>query len=204
MLDDPDRFFLQDGDPPSKREVLRCALRLFVRDGLCETSIRDIAQASGYTNPALYKFFESKDALALHLFERCYLHLVSVLRASQRRDAPFATNLDALLGAYVALLDDSLEAVLYVSDSLRLFWPKVSPATRRHSLLGVIRNLLTQGVAEGAVRSGTDVELALGTMVGAMAQIARMAYFGEVKVPMAERLTGLRSLFRQALLRSPL
>jgi len=147
-----DSILLAEGDPPSKRKVLRCALHLFVRDGLCETSIRDIAQASGYTNPALYKFFESKEALSLHLFMRCYLRLVSVTRASQRPERGFEANLDALLRAYAGLADDSLEAVLYVNDTLRLFWPKLSPGTRRHSLLAVIHALLKQGVKEGALR----------------------------------------------------
>ncbi len=73
-------FLLAEADPPSKREILRCALSLFVRDGLSETSIRAIARATHYTNPALYKFFPSKEALALHLFERCYAHLFEVRR----------------------------------------------------------------------------------------------------------------------------
>ena len=185
MTDALDGVLLAEGDPPSKREVLRCALHLFVRDGLCETSIRDIARASGYTNPVLYKFFASKEALALHLFERCYLHCVSVIRASQRHGRDFAASFAALLAAYTRLADDSLEAVLYVNDTLRLFWPKLPSSTRRHSLLRVIRQLLERGAAEGAIHQGTDLDLALATLVGAMAQVARMAYFGEIEPPVS-------------------
>src|SRR5215470_7814151 len=92
-------FLLLDADPPSKREILRWALHLFVRDGLCETSIRDIAEASGFTNPALYKFFASKEALALHLFERCYLRLITTVRDSMTRES-FAADLDGLVAGY--------------------------------------------------------------------------------------------------------
>lgn len=194
-------FLLGEGDPPSKREILRCALELFVTKGLCETSIRDIARASGYTNPALYKFFDGKDGLALHLFERCYLRLVSLLRASQRRDAGFEANLESLVTAYAQLADESLAAILYVDETLRLFWPKLPAATRRHSLLSIIRDLLKRAVAEGALRHETDVDLALATMVGTMAQVARMAHFGELRPPMSSQVPGLLRLFRAALVR---
>jgi AcrR family transcriptional regulator len=195
MLRASDDLLLAEGDPPSKREVLRCALHLFVRDGLCETSIRDIAKASGYTNPALYKFFEGKDALALHLFERCYLLLVSVTRESQRPDRDFESNLGALLGAFARMIDENLEAVLYVNDTLRIFWPKLPPSTKRCSFLNVVRNLLDQGVRERALRRGTDVDLALATIVGATAQVARMVYFGELKGSATEHIKGLAALF---------
>jgi TetR/AcrR family transcriptional regulator, repressor of fatR-cypB operon len=72
----PDRtrpFYVSADDAPAKRKILETALVLFVRDGLCETSVRDIAKASGFTNPALFKHVRSKNDLARYLFERCYL-----------------------------------------------------------------------------------------------------------------------------------
>jgi AcrR family transcriptional regulator len=57
--------YLAHDDAPAKKKILTEALRLFVRDGLCETSIRDIARATGYTNPALFKHFASKERLAV-------------------------------------------------------------------------------------------------------------------------------------------
>src|SRR5262245_43883517 len=77
-------------DAPAKKRILVEALHLFVRDGLCETSIRDIADATGYTNPALFKHFPSKERLAVHLFEQCYLNLFEALQravTAQQGDA---------------------------------------------------------------------------------------------------------------------
>ena len=78
----PDRtrpFYVAQDDAPGKRKILVTALALFVRDGLCETSVRDIAKASGFTNPALFKHFRSKHDLARYLFERCYLELADLV-----------------------------------------------------------------------------------------------------------------------------
>lgn len=192
-------FLLLEGDPPSKREVLRSALHLFVRDGLCETSIRDIAEASGYTNPALYKFFESKEALALHLFERCYLRLASAIHASLER-GDFTRDLDALVAAYARLVDENLEAVLFVNDTLRQFWPKLPKSARRHSLIGDLRGLIERGVGEGVVSRTVDKDFAVAMLLGTMGQMARMAYFDELGGPLTERVSGMRKLFRSALL----
>ena len=75
-------FYVRQQDPPAKREILRAALKLFSERGLAETSIRDIAAESGYTNPALYKHFASKDQLALHLFETCHARVWTACAAA--------------------------------------------------------------------------------------------------------------------------
>ena len=77
-------FYVSEDDAPAKRKILTTALTLFVRDGLCETSVRDIAKASGFTNPALFKHFKSKDDLARYLFERCYLELAELVSTRHR------------------------------------------------------------------------------------------------------------------------
>jgi AcrR family transcriptional regulator len=194
-----DTFLLDDEDAPSKREILRCALRLFVRDGLCETSIREIGKAAGYTNPALYKFFPSKEALALHLFERCYTHVFATIERSQAQDQPLKTRVGTLVGAFTSLVDDSLDAVLYVDENLRTFWPRLPRAARRQSVLQVLGGLVEAGRREAAILPACDTDLAVAMLVGTMSQIARMAYFDEIARPLASRSAHLRTLFLSAL-----
>ena len=49
-------------------EVMRAALRLFVRKGIDGTTIKDIAKEAGVAEGALYRHFKSKDELAWNLF----------------------------------------------------------------------------------------------------------------------------------------
>src|SRR3954463_14871606 len=132
-------FYVEPTDPPSKQELLKAALKLFARDGVRESSIRAVAAEAGFTNPVLFKYFEGKDALALHLFERCYLRLVREAAAALAEGGTFRARLRRLIARVLALLDEAPEAVLFVNEELRRFWPRVSPATRRHSLLGLTR-----------------------------------------------------------------
>jgi AcrR family transcriptional regulator len=193
MADDP--FFVSASDPPAKREMLKAALRLFVRDGLCETSIRSIAAEAGFTNPALFKHFDGKDALALCLFERCYTKLAAEVAAGFVPERGFPDNLRAVLQRFAHALDRNLEAYLYVNEELRRFWPKVGPDVRRHSLVGLAKRLFESGMREGLVTREHSVELLVTAFIGIVAQLARALYFGELAgdaqtfVPSLESLT---------------
>src|SRR3954463_7687219 len=96
-------FYVEPTDPPSKQELLKAALRLFARDGVRESSIRAVADAAGFTNPVLFKYFESKEALAVHLFERCYLRIVRDVQDAIEGPGAFRVKLARLINALLAL-----------------------------------------------------------------------------------------------------
>jgi AcrR family transcriptional regulator len=170
-------FFVEPTDPPSKQELLKAALKLFARDGVRESSIRAVAKEAGFTNPVLFKYFDGKDALALHLFERCYLRLAREATSALSEGATFRDRLGRLVARVLALLDESPEAVLFVNEELRRFWPQVSAATRRHSLIGITSRFFE----DGAVTSRVDRILLVSAFWGLLGQFARLYAFGEWK-----------------------
>lgn len=172
--------YLKPGDPPSKRWILQTALRLFAHHGLDTVTVRQIAGEAGYTNPALFKFFATKDALALYLFESCYLQLFERLSASIDGKATFADRLDGILDVFLSQLEEDLDAFLFVQDHLRQMWPKVSPTVRRKSILFLIRRALQQGIEEGTVRDANP-DLLVASVTGTFQQFARMLHFGEFR-----------------------
>ena len=123
-------FYVAADDPPAKRRILVAALALFVRDGLCETSVRDIAKASGFTNPALFKHFSGKDDLARYLFERCYLELADVVARAMASETRFDRKLRAVIDGYMAALERDADSILYVLDGVRHFWPQMPESVR--------------------------------------------------------------------------
>jgi AcrR family transcriptional regulator len=181
------RAFLSEADPASKQGILRAALSLFARHGLDGTTIRMIGTEAGYTNPAMFKFFASKDALALHLFERCYGRLQEAV-AKAAATAPFHAALRAVVDALVAAMEEDLEAALFVQDSLRELWPKLPAAARRRSIVSDLRALFARAIREGAVSGFAYPDVPVAILLGSMAQLARMAYFDELpKAPAAWR-----------------
>ncbi len=168
-------FYVEATDPPSKQELLKAALKLFARDGVRESSIRAVAAEAGFTNPVLFKYFENKEALALHLFERCYLRLVREAKSALAEGGSFQARLGRLITRVLELLDESPEAVLFVNEELRRYWPHVSAATRRHSLLG----LTSAFFAEAGATPDIDRKLLVAGFWGLLGQFARMHAFDE-------------------------
>jgi TetR/AcrR family transcriptional regulator, repressor of fatR-cypB operon len=168
-------FYVEPTDPPSKQELLKAALKLFARDGVRESSIRAVAAEAGFTNPVMFKYFDGKEALALHLFERCYLRLVREAMGALGSGGSFRARLGLLLLRVLALLDESPEAVLFVNEELRRYWPKVSAATRKHSLIAMTRAFFD----EGEVTKAVDTTLLVAGFWGLLGQFARLHAFGE-------------------------
>ncbi|GII02960.1 TetR/AcrR family transcriptional regulator [Planobispora takensis] len=173
-------FLVNESDPPSKRRILTEALRLFVEHGVDGTTVRDIARAGGYTNPALFKFFATKEQLALHLFGRCYARLYDRAALACAPGRPSRERLGSLLDAFAALLDGEPEVFLYVQDNLRVYWPRLSPAERERSIIELLRALLRDGAAEGEVTTDVPIDLMVAAISGTVAQYARMRHFGEL------------------------
>ena len=188
-------FFVEPTDPPSKQELLKAALKLFARDGVRGSSIRAVAKEAGFTNPVLFKYFESKDALALHLFERCYLRLAREAMGALSEGGTFRERLGRLIERLLALLDESPEAVLFVNEELRRLRPQVSPATRRHSLVGIVSRFFE----DEAVNSTADRILLVSAFLGLLGQFARLYAFGEWKGRAVEAAPQIEALMLRML-----
>lgn len=134
-------FYATGDDSPAKREILRAALELFSERGLAATSVRDIADESGYTNPALYKHFAAKDELALYLFERCHIWVWTRCAAAREGAEGVEGKLEAYVGAWLELLDEAPQVLAFLADSARDLWPSASATVRRKTMIGLARTL---------------------------------------------------------------
>ena len=190
----PARCYLAPDDAPAKQKILTEALRLFVRDGLCETSVRDIARATGYTNPALFKHFASKERLALHLFEQSYLNLFETVERAIAGQPGYAAKQHTLIASYLELLDADRDALLYVQDNLRHFWPMMPASVKRSSIIGLVQALLQLGRDEGAVTGAIPIDFLAMGWIGVLQQFARAWFFGGFAGPARRHGTRLEQM----------
>jgi AcrR family transcriptional regulator len=192
-------FYVREDDPPAKREILRAALTLFSERGLDATSIRDIAAESGYTNPALYKHFATKDELAQHLFEACHRRMYARCQAALASGRGFADKLERYVGAWLELLDEHPEAVAFLADSARVLWPKASAVVRRQSLIGLARALALEAPRSRRRAVAVSADLAAASLQGTLGELARMRQVGVLTGPASRWKAGLVALFTKML-----
>ena len=187
-------FYVDENDPPSKAALLRSALALFVADGIRDTSLRAIADHAGYTNPAVYKFFESKDALALYLFERCSVRFTHDVAAALASRGEPRVRMRALLTAMLALLDEEPEAVVFIHEEQRRFWRQCSPSLRKRSAMVLTRAFVVEGVAAGDITRAVGVPMLLAAFWGVLGEVSRRAYFKELEGRARDALPELERL----------
>ena len=176
-------FYLREDDPPAKREILRAALTLFSERGMAATSIRDIADASGYTNPALYKHFDGKEELALYLFETCHAEVWTQCSAALSGAKGFDQKLAAYVGRWLELLDEHPEMLAFLSDSARVLWPKAKRTLRQRSMIGLARSLVLEAPRVRKGSGGLDADVAAASVQGTLAELGRMIQVGVVDGP---------------------
>lgn len=190
-------FYVADDDAPAKREILRAGLKLFAERGLAATSIRDIAEESGYTNPAMYKHFASKDELAQYLFETCHTRVWTRCSTALATANGFEARLEAFVAAWLELLEDEPEVLAFLADGARVLWPRASASVRRRTMIGLARSLVAEAPAVRRRSSPVDADAAAAAIQGTLSEIGRMITVGVVPGP-ARRWQGkLVVLFRQ-------
>jgi TetR/AcrR family transcriptional regulator, repressor of fatR-cypB operon len=199
LMTRPLPFYIREDDPPAKQEILRAALKLFSEMGLASTSIRDIAAASGYTNPALYKHFASKEQLALHLFETCHRRVWSRCSAAMAAAKDLEGKVTAYVTHWLELADEEPQVFAFLSDSARGLWPKASRDVRERTMISLAYSLVTEA-ARGRRRASTvDPDLLAATLQGTFAEVIRMVQVGAVDGPVTAKKAGLVALYMRLL-----
>jgi TetR/AcrR family transcriptional regulator, repressor of fatR-cypB operon len=190
-------FYVRENDPPAKRHILRAAMQLFADHGLAGTSIRDIARESGYTNPALYKHFASKEELALHLFETCHQRLWTKCHAAITGAKSFENKLEAYIAQVLELVDEHPEAMAFLSDSARVLWPKAGSTVRRRTMISLAREVMSEGPRPRRGAPHVNPDVAAASLQGTLAELARMLKVGVIQGPAIRWHADLVALFRR-------
>jgi AcrR family transcriptional regulator len=187
-------FYVASTDAPAKRAILETSLALFAERGVDGVTVRDIAERTGFTNPALFRHFPSKEALALALFEVCYRRLLGALSPTARNG-----GLQEALTRTLMLVEEAPEAVHFVLENLRRFFRQLPDELRARSILGNMRRLLAAERKAGRIGAHVDLDLAAAMVLGTLAQIARMHHFGELAQPPSSLSGDLFALFAKGI-----
>jgi AcrR family transcriptional regulator len=143
-------------------EILAAAAGLFASDGYTNTSMREVAAASGILAGSLYHHFESKEAIAVELVEAYHADLVRVVRefgSVPVNPLPalraYAQAIAAVSFRHPAALQISLfDAPTTASSSLKTV-VHAEPA----SVDRLWRSLISAAAKAGAIKDGVDLRI---------------------------------------------
>jgi len=91
--------FERDVSDGSKRLVILTAMEQFGRKGVAATRISDIAQAGGFSQGFVYRYFKSKDEIFTHIVDLAARGAENTVKAAAALDAPPLNRIRALAEA---------------------------------------------------------------------------------------------------------
>jgi AcrR family transcriptional regulator len=153
--------------PATKRDdIIRVARRLFAEHGVKATTVREIAQAAGVTEGALYRHFESKSDLARYLFaggaELFYAYLDEAVAGVEE-----AERLRALVCGFFDFAESNPEVFGFVMARHYGGVGELPPA--KHLPKALFVATLAAGMEAGRLRR-LDHELAAALVIGMCVQ----------------------------------
>ncbi len=116
-----------DNSPDRKQQILAAAALLFAEQGYYKTTTADVARAVGVTQPYVFHFFKSKEALYLAVLKQASER---ILHAFTFVDAPPKMLPEAMGRAFNALLKDYRSEILLVMMAYATPEPAVREYTR--------------------------------------------------------------------------
>ena len=166
---------------------------------MAATSIRDIANRSGYTNPALYKHFAGKQELALHLFETCHTRLWTRCADAIAGAKGFDGKVDAYVTQWLELADENPEVLAFLSENARVLWPKASARVRKQTMISLAYALVAAAPRSRRRASRVTADVAAASVQGTLAELLRMIQVGVLAGTAMRRKRELVELFTKLL-----
>lgn len=170
-------------DASATRQKIRdTALRLFVEQGVGETSVRDLARAAGIAEGALYRHYASKDELTRDLFMSHYAVFARRLDGVQRNAEDFHAKLSAMVTTICGLYDSDPLLFRFLLLVQHAALPHVADGP--DNPVAVLRKTIARAIQAGEI-SLADANLATGFVLGLLIQPAVLLVYGRLQGPFA-------------------
>jgi AcrR family transcriptional regulator len=140
-----------------REAILETSAKLFSQQGYKEVSIRDIAQACGMTNAALYYHFKNKEDLFLAMLQRDHEKALRLLEEAADGPGDLRADLSQLVAAYIKVTCEQRQTFQTLWRDL-----KQMEDARARKLFGDMRADLLRPLEARLAAAQTDGELRAG------------------------------------------
>ncbi len=169
------------GAERTRERIDGAALRLFVEQGIAETTTRDIARAAGIAEGTIYRHYRSKDELAAGLYAKAVGEIAAELAVAADPKQAFAEQLPAAIRIFCALFDERPLLFRYILLQQHSLSPRL-PARIRHPLR-MLTDAVKRAIARGEIAKG-DPAIIAAMILGLVVQVAVSRLYGEHAQPL--------------------
>ncbi|TYP74736.1 TetR/AcrR family transcriptional regulator [Paenibacillus methanolicus] len=161
-------------DEQARRQIVRKAAELFNQKGYAASSIQDIMDTTGLTKGGLYRRFANKDEIALEAFEYAGELLLEQLKKAIAEARSATDKIMAICGVHADPVHNPplkggcplLNAAVESDDTFPELRDKA--LTAYEIMLGLVRRILDEGIANGEFGNELDAESMASFIVSAL------------------------------------
>lgn len=169
----------------TKARVERAALTLFVARGVAETTTREIAMAASIAEGTIYRYFPSKEQLALDIFLGHHRALAEALAEAQRPVTGLRDKIEAIVRCYCEWADRDWSLFAYHLLTQHLFLALVPDGTPNP--VDVVREIIVSAMTAGEIPQ-RDPDLAAASAIGTVMQPATYKVYGRFEGPLSDHV----------------
>ena len=166
----------------TKARVERAALTLFVARGVAETTTREIAMAASIAEGTIYRYFPSKEQLALDIFLGHHRALAEALAEVHRPVTGLREKIEAIVRCYCEWADRDWSLFAYHLLTQHLFLAMVPDSTPNP--VDVVRAVIVNAMTAGEIPQ-RDPDLAAASAIGTVMQPATYKVYGRFEGPLS-------------------
>lgn len=167
----------------TRARIEKEALRLFAEKGVEGATIRDLAQAVGVADAALYRYFGSKEQIASDLFRTHYGALAQSIADIADRDLPFRETVRELVALFCTLFDEAPDVFAFILLNQHAHLRFVADDS---NAVEELRKIMRRAAERGEIAI-LDPDLAAATALGAVLQPAVFKLYGRLPGPLSAR-----------------
>jgi AcrR family transcriptional regulator len=161
----------------TRDRIEAAAMRLFVEQGVAETTVRDIAQAVGVSEGALYRHFTGKEQLVWQLFERHYTEFAGRLGTLASVESHTRDKVAAMIRGFCQAHDDNPILFRFLLFTQHEQLGRLAEHTP--TPVSVMRAVVESGIASGDIPP-QDADLATALVFGVVLEPVQFAAYGRL------------------------
>lgn len=184
-------------DVDKRQLILEAATHVFAERGFFAAQVADIARRAGIASGTVYLYFKSKDDLLTSLFDRTMQDAIRDGRDALESVVDPADRLRRIARMHLERLGRDRDLAIVFQVELRQstkFMARLS-ATRLRSYLGIIRDTIAEGQAQGVFRANVPPTLGAKMLFGALDEMATNWILSDRKYALIDDADGVVDVF---------
>ena len=164
----------------AQEDILLAALKLFAEKGYFQTSLGDIAEASGASNVnGIYHFFKNKQAIAVSLYDNILDSLNVSIDDIRRKNPKVSDQLRGIVDLLFKLADEAPQILqLLLVINIHEILPEANPLLKTPPFVKILK-IFQHGAKNNEIRSLAP-ELCFAYFFGIVFQTLRLALSGDL------------------------